>query len=104
MKSLIYETVTNMKPSSSRKLAEMLNIHPARSLEALFKAQLISAIIAASKKKGISHAELARRSAVPRSAVTGILSGSLQKVTINRLLRLLEAVELRADIRIRDAA
>jgi hypothetical protein len=37
-------------------------------------------------------------SRVPRSAVTGILSGSLQKVTIDRVLRLLEAAGLAADI------
>jgi len=36
--------------------------------------------------------------------VTGILSGSLQKVTIDRLLRLLEAVGLEANVRVRRAA
>jgi len=39
-----------------------------------------------------------------RSAVTGILSGSLQKVTIDRVLRLVEATGLEADIRVRHAA
>ena len=36
-------------------------------------------------------------------AVTGILSGSLQKVTIDRVLRLVEAAGLEAEIRIRRA-
>jgi len=36
--------------------------------------------------------------------VTGILSGSLQKVTIDRRLRLLEAVGLEANVRVRRAA
>jgi hypothetical protein len=36
--------------------------------------------------------------------VTGILSGSLQKVTIDRVLRLLEAVGLEASVRVRRAA
>ncbi|NJR43984.1 hypothetical protein HC761_00455, partial [bacterium] len=43
-----------------------------------------------------AFAELAARSHLPRSAVTGILSGSLQKVTIDRVLRLVEAARRRA--------
>jgi hypothetical protein len=37
-------------------------------------------------------------------AVTGILPGSMQKVTIDRVLRLVEAVGLVADVRVRRAA
>jgi len=52
----------------------------------------------------MTHAELASRSDLSRSAVTGILSGSLQKVTIDRVLRLVEAAGLEAEIRIRRTA
>ena len=55
-------------------------------------------------RRGVSHADLAARSRLPRSAVTGILSGSLQKVTIDRILRLVEAAGLEAEVRIRRAA
>ena len=55
-------------------------------------------------RRGLTHAELASRSGLPRSAVTGVLSGSLQKVTIDRVLRLIEAAGLEVDIRIRRAA
>jgi transcriptional regulator with XRE-family HTH domain len=55
-------------------------------------------------RRGLTHAELAARSGLSRSAVTGILSGSLQKVTIDRVLRLVEAAGLEADIRVRRAA
>ena len=68
------------------------------------KAQLTSAIIEAARRKGLTHAELARRSAIPRSAVTGILSGSLQKVTLDRVLRLMDAAGLSAEIKVRDVA
>jgi predicted DNA-binding protein (UPF0251 family) len=55
-------------------------------------------------RRGLTHAELAAHSGVSRSAVTGILSGSLQKVTIDRvLLRLVEAAGLEA-IRVGRAA
>jgi len=45
-----------------------------------------------------------KKSGLPRSAVTGILSGSLQKVTLDRILKLVEAVGLDAEIKVNKAA
>jgi predicted XRE-type DNA-binding protein len=73
-------------------------------MEAVLKAQLIAAIVNEVLRRGITHAEVAVQSGLPRSAVTGILSGSLQKVTIDRVLRLLEAVGLEATVKVRRAA
>lgn len=73
-------------------------------MEAVIKAQLISAVLGVVRQKRLTHTEIAKRAQLPRSAVTGILSGSLQKVTIDRLLRLLEAVHLTAEIHVRKAA
>ena len=84
--------------------ARQLGIPKTRGLEAVLKARLVAAIALEVDRLGITHAKLATRSGLARSAVTGILSGSLQKVTIDRLLRLLEAVGLEADIRVRRAA
>jgi predicted XRE-type DNA-binding protein len=72
-------------------------------MEAVIKAQLISAVIKTTEATGLTHAEVARRSGLPRSAVTGILSGSLQKVTIDRVLRLIQAVGLVAVVRVKRA-
>ena len=90
--------------TSGACLAKQLGISPARGMEAVIKAQLISAILKAIEKHKLTHLQLAQRSGLPRSAVTGILSGSLQKVTIDRVLRLAEAAHLEADIRVREAA
>jgi len=92
------------KKTSGQKLAELLNISPARGMEAIIKAQLIKGVLEALKKEELTHQELAKRSGLPRSAVTGILTGSLQKVTIDRVLRLVEAVGLVAEIKLRRAA
>ncbi len=73
-------------------------------MEAIIKAQLITAVLQAIQVKKMTHQELAKRAKLPRSAVTGILSGSLQKVTIDRVLRLIEAAGLIAEIRIRKSA
>ena len=93
-----------MKKMSATDLAKQLGISSARGMEAVIKAQLISAVLKAIQKQKITHSEVAKRSGLPRSAVTGILSGSLQKVTIDRVLRLVEAVDLVAEVRVREAA
>jgi predicted XRE-type DNA-binding protein len=90
--------------ASAGRLSAALGISKSRGLEAVLKARLISAIVAEAKRRKLTHAELAKGSGLPRSAVTGILSGSLQKVTIDRVLRLVEAVGLQAEIKIRRAA
>ena len=92
-----------MKRTSGIELAKKLGISPARGMEAIIKAQLISAVIKAAEKAKLTHVELAKRSGLPRSAVTGILSGSLQKVTIDRVLKLVEAVHLVAEVKVRAA-
>lgn len=93
-----------MKKTTSSDLSKKLNISKARSLEAVLKAELISAVLKASKEQGLTHAEISKRSGLPRSAVTGILSGSLQKITIDRVLKLLESVGLTIETRIKKAA
>ena len=93
-----------MKKTSPARLARQLSIPKSRGLEAVLKAQLIAAIVREVARRGLTHMDVAARSGLPRSAVTGILSGSLQKVTIDRVLRLLEAVGLEASIRVRGAA
>ena len=88
------------KKTNPRSLAALLGISESRGMEALIKAQLISAVLKTTEKDGITHVELAARSGLPRSAVTGILSGSLQKITIDRVLRLVEAAGLVAEVRV----
>ncbi len=88
------------KKTGAGQLSKILGIPSSRGMEAVMKAQLISAVLKASEKDGLTHLELAKRSGLPRSAVTGILSGSLQKITIDRVLRLVEAAGLIAEVRI----
>lgn len=93
------------KKTTGANLAKQLSIPKSRGLEAVMKATLTSKILReVNRRGGLTHAQLAERSGLPRSAVTGILSGSLQKVTLDRLLRLAQAAGLTAEIKIRRAA
>lgn len=93
-----------MRKTPYKKLSRILKIDPSRTLEAQIKAKLISAVLSEVKRSKITHVELSRRSGIPRSSVTGILGGSLQKVTLDRILRLLQGVNLRADVVVKKAA
>jgi predicted XRE-type DNA-binding protein len=93
-----------MKHTSAAELSKKLKIPKSRGLEAIIKADLISAVLKAVDAQELTHVEVAKRSGLPRSAVTGILSGSLQKVTLDRLLRLIEAVGLTVETRVKKAA
>ena len=92
-----------MRQTSSFELAKKLKIPRSRALEAILKADLIESILKAIARDGVTHAALSKRSGLPRSAVTGILSGSLQKVTIDRILKLIEAANLTAEIKVKKA-
>ena len=88
----------------SSNLAKTLNISQARSLEATIKAKLIYGVIKEITKSKITHQELAKKSKLSRSTVTGILSGSLQKITIDRVLKLVDAAGLTAEVKIKKIA
>ncbi len=85
-------------------LAKKLGISRPRGVEAVIKAQLIAAVIKEVQKQDLTHVQLAKKAKLPRSAVTGILSGSLQKITIDRILRLVEAVGLLPELKLHKRA
>ncbi len=94
----------SIKVKSSQGLAKALKISESRALEARFKVQLILAISKEVENRDLTHLQVAELSGQPRSAITGILSGSLQKVTLDRLLRIAEAVGLTVEWKIRHAS
>jgi len=93
-----------MARTSANQLAKKLKIARHRGLEAVIKAQLTAGVSQAVEKQGLTHQELAKRSGLSRTTVTGILSGSLQRVSIDRILKLVEAAGLVAEIRLKRAA
>ena len=85
-------------------LARKLGLPASRGIEAVLKAQLIAAVLREAQKQSLTHQVLAKKANLPRSAVTGILSGSLQKVTLDRILKLVQAVGLVPELRLHRSA
>ena len=96
MKSKTYKNVG--------ELAKSLGFPRERGVVAEIKAGLTKEIIGIVNKKGVTHREIAALSGVPRSAVTGIISGSLQKVSIERLIRILGVLGKTVELRLKKAA
>ncbi|MBT7610592.1 MAG: XRE family transcriptional regulator [Bacteriovoracaceae bacterium] len=85
-------------------LAKDLGLDPRLGEVAELKAKLTKEIIKIINKKGLTHQEVSSLSSVPRSAITGIVSGSLQKVTIDRLMRVLSSLGKSISFKLKDVA
>jgi predicted XRE-type DNA-binding protein len=85
-------------------LAVSLGVTNERGQLSELKSRLTKEIIKSISLNELTHQELANLSGVPRSAITGIVNGSLQKVTIDRLLRILFSLGLKIEVKIKTAA
>jgi predicted XRE-type DNA-binding protein len=85
-------------------LSVSLGLSKERGQLAELKSKLTKEIIKSIEVNELTHQELANLSGVPRSAITGIINGSLQKVTLDRLLRVLFSLGLRIEMKIKAAA
>ena len=59
--------------TAAARIAAQVGNSKSRGMEAVLEAQLIAAICREAERRGLTHAEPAARSGLPRSAVTGIL-------------------------------
>lgn len=89
---------------NSQDLATALGFSKERGQLAELKAKLTKEIIKNIVTQKLTHAELAELSGVPRSAITGIINGSLQKVTLDRLIRILFSLGRTVEMKIKNAA
>ena len=92
------------KYKNMKDLARDLGVDPQIGEIAELKATLTKEIQKVITKKDLTHQEVSDLSGVPRSAITGIVSGSLQKVTVDRLMRVLASLGKSFSLKIKDAA
>lgn len=92
------------KYSNVKDLAKDLGLASQIGEIAELKAKLTKEIQKTITKKELTHQEVSDLSGVPRSAITGIVSGSLQKVTLDRLIRILVSLGKSFSLKIKDVA
>ncbi len=86
------------------ELAKRLGRPPEVAIIASIKAKMTLEIIKYIEKKNLTHQEVADMTGIPRSAITGIINGSLQRVSIDRLVRILAGLGKSVDMKIKDVA
>ena len=86
------------------ELGKDLGISPERVGISEMKTKLKQRIIQETLKRNVSNVQLAESSGLTRTVVSGIINGSLQSVSLERLIRLAFAIDLVVGINIRKAA
>ncbi len=71
---------------------------------AKLKSKLKQQIQKKAQKLDLTMPEIAELSGLTRTVVSGIINGSLQSVSMERLMRLAFALDLTVDLKVKDAA
>ena len=92
------------KYKNLEEFAKALGRPPEVAAVAKIKTKMILEIIRYIDKKNLTHQEVADMTGIPRSAITGIINGSLQRVSIDRLVRIMAGLGKSVDMKIKDIA
>ena len=90
--------------SSAANFAASIGVSEHKSAESKLKAKLVVAIRKEIDRQDLSHDQVAKLAGVARTNVTGIISGSVTSVTLDRLVRIASAMGLSLDIDIKKSA
>ncbi len=80
---------------NAAQLAKVLGLSPEDSIEMEFRVQLNVKIVEVVKKKGLTHAEVAKLSKASRTRITAILNGNTSGISTDLLLRILYSLGYR---------
>jgi predicted XRE-type DNA-binding protein len=89
---------------NTSELAVALGLTSENGVIAQMKASLTKEIIKTIEKKKLTHKEVSELSGVSRSTVTGVVNGSLQRVTIDRLIRVLSSLGKKVELKYKNVA
>ena len=89
---------------NARELAETLGLSPADGAEIELRSELNSKIAEIVRRRGLTHAEVARLAKTSRTRITAILNRNTKSVSTDLLLRVLYALGYTAKLRIMRAA
>ena len=89
---------------NAMELAEVLGLHPADGVEMEVRSDLNDKIIAVVKKRGLTHAQVAKLASTSRTRVTALLNRNTQEISTDLMLRVLAALGVYAKIHFKAAA
>jgi len=92
------------KIKSTADLAKLLGLPETAAIEAEIKADLMEKIRERVLKLNLTHQEVANLSGVGRTVITGIVNCSIQRITIDRLVRVLVSLGIEPVIKYKKVA
>lgn len=89
---------------NAAELSELLGLDPSDAVEAELKSSLMNKIRKEVQKQKLTHKEVANLSGVGRTVITGIVNCSIQRITIDRLVKVLSSLGVKAELKYKNAA
>jgi len=89
--------------NNATELSAILGLTPADAIEAELKSTLMKKIRNEVEKKNLTHLEVSKLSGVGRTVITGIVNCSIQRITIDRLIKVLASLGVRAEFKFKKA-
>jgi predicted XRE-type DNA-binding protein len=89
---------------NAAELARAFGLTPADGAEIELRSELNAKIVNEVKRRGLTHAEVARKAKTSRTRVTAILNRNTKDVSTDLLLRVLYALGWTARVKFRRAA
>ncbi len=89
---------------TAAELAKALGLSPAEGTEIEFRSELNSKIIEVVKKKGLTHAQIAKLASTSRTRMTAIMNRNTKDISTDLMLRVLGALGYTAKITFQKAA
>lgn len=93
-----------IKTKNILELADVLGLTPADAVEMEIRSDLNAKIIEVVKKKGLTHAQVAKLANTSRTRVTALLNYNTHQISTDLMLRILGALGIYARIKFEKAA
>lgn len=87
---------------NAKDFSKIIGLSDPEALEAEIKVEIMNRIRDQIKKLGLTHEEASRISGVGRTAITGIVNHSIQRITIDRLFKVLIALGITPSIQFKE--
>ena len=89
---------------TASELAEALGLKPADGVEIEVRSDLNDKIIEVVKKKGLTHAEVAKLAETSRTRITALMNRNSKDISTDLMLRILGAIGVYAKIQFKTRA
>jgi predicted XRE-type DNA-binding protein len=89
---------------NAMELAEALGLSPADGLEIEIRSDLSDKIVEVVKKKGLTHAQVAKLAKTSRTRITALINRNTKDISTDLMLRILAAIGVYAKLQFRKPA